>query len=279
MAIFEHLDDSGPDDDSFGLLDMLAVVIEGLRSLLLVPFCAGVFAYGLVSFLTTSADFRSSASLSLSDATADVALSTANLAAIASQPLVTVPTSAIRVEKTSVPRVFMISVTMPEREQAATALNRIVENLTAPDFVDHGLKRFEENIEAKRRRLESLKKITENLTVESDRAKAEKPSEEVVSIAHTIEELTRSVFEIEVSLNADGQKLSAWKKPKLVEQFPVASLSGLPGKRIIVTFVVLTSGLAVLIVLFVRDLFRRAETDHRNAAKVARIRKALRGRS
>lgn len=270
-------DQADTQDNGFGLLDMLVVLIEGWRPLVLVPICAAVLAYGAVMLAPIKSVYQASATVAMNPTTAALVLTPRALAEITSEAGEGLPSSAIEV--TSIDTgVFVVSVMLSKQQAATDALGTILSAVTGPQFRDEGRRLVEREIDARNRRIENLHVTIDSLKTALAEIASEPSADtddRMLEVANSIDALSETALREESALIADQQELILWQTPQLVRGLELVQHRALPSLRVIVTFAVLVSGLAVVLVLFLRDFLRRACADPRNLSKIARIRNAL----
>lgn len=271
----ERTNSSGSEENGFGLLEILAVLIEGWRLLLLVPLSVAMLAFAWVKLAPVPEVYRATVTIAIAGETAEQNLVPQNLSQIVGRASEEDTFPTVTVVPAGTPDTFRITVTGPDRQAVSAALTDIVAHVTDPDSADRGRIQLENRIAATTRRIESLHDAIDEM--EGALAKGSQASRENLdSLAYAIDVLSAAALESEVSVSEDQQRLAVWHTPRQLGETQVVGHRQAPGARVIVTFAVLISGLAVVLMLFVRDLWRRARADERNAATFARIRRALR---
>ncbi len=274
-------------EDHFSLLDMLLVVAESWRLLVVVPLVVALVAFAVTTQLPRAEAYRASAVLLLSPSAAQTLQSSSYVRAVVGEgggsgQKATVADgegwrgilSSISVTKLPESDLFEVSVTGSSGDSALRVLNLIVGGISSPSFIDSSRRALEESIDASSKRLRELNEAVSTLrgTLEG-MSSSESPVADANSYAQAIDILSNAIMASQVSLGADTRALAAWPTPEVVEGPTLTSSS--PSPRATVMFAGLVSGFLVLLFIFVRDGWRRAAANAESRDKLQRIKRAF----
>lgn len=286
--IEETRDESYPKESEVGLLDMLVVVAENLKLLILGPVAAGLLALGICYLVPQS--YTSEAIIALPNASNAV---TSQAAALMTSALVLDPViaslnlsdghpiqvarkklvSQIKavVGKDGLLRLDVTANTPAEAQNIGNAVISAWLKSTIPGAQDRA--DLEKRLESAKSSLDAVERLLKRITTDgaSNLAQPLTRGEAGTSIVAIGELQTKFLGEVlSIPRTLQGYSREAVKQPPTLPTEPVS-----PKKGFIATFVALGFGFLILLSIFISRAWRNASQDPHKAEKQRRVNRAL----
>lgn len=274
-------DQPAPDDYEISILDILVVLAENIRAILLVPLIVGVITLGVTFLITPS--YQSVSWLYLGESATTGMMSEEVLSKVLEKtPWIKSSNhdAALKILGNQLKVTFdkknsFVAITAEARTAGmARDLNTLLINEYRTYSLPKGnaLNKINENIKISEHALNQLndavKKISQNINKVTPGTEGDNVARAYVTINDKIVTFNQNIFHLKQSLTGFGPEVFI-QEPTLPEK-PIK-----PKKAQITIMATLASGFLTILFVFIRTAFRNLEGDPEAVGKLARIRRGI----
>jgi capsular polysaccharide biosynthesis protein len=268
-------------DYEISILDILVVLAENLRLIILVPVVVGLLALGITFVIPPT--YQSTSLLYLGGAAVPAMNSEEVFSKVlektdwikASTHEVTLERLRKKMQVTFVKQDGIVKITAdgPTPSKAVSLNNSLIDSYRiyalpkgkVLESINENIKNSVENLN----RLEEVaKKISQNIDKVNPGWEGDNVARAYATITTTISQQSNNIFNLKQSLNPFG--------PEVIIQAPTLPEKPIKPKKAQITIMaILASGFLTILFVFIRAAFRKLVGDAESSEKIARIRKAI----